>query len=174
MEITLQKRIGYFWLLLATVDLINMLYKNILRFGHFGLNNFKFYSQPYFEQIFSCTFPKISAASPHFQIVIVSEWCFFVICSLISVLIPTMLILDKRHSRTIAKVFLILFVLTNLLAINEMVSLLSPIELEYEVESDIFFMNTIYYYSTISFISILMFVGLFYCKPQNEERIETI
>jgi hypothetical protein len=52
MAINLQKRIGYLLLILSAANLIHSLYQIIIRWGSWGFYNSKFYSQPYFEQIF--------------------------------------------------------------------------------------------------------------------------
>lgn len=175
MAITLQKRIGYFWLLLAIVNLINSVYQIIRGWGTWGiLGNGNVFVRPYFDLIFpQLLFKKIilesNEAYAEFR---TFQLGYFIVFSLLSVLIPICLIFKVKYSRVIAKVFLILLIILNAFAIFVKTTQFLPVRdkfSEYEIYNNKYVMNHIYYFSIISLIAILIYVGLLYCKIKKEE-----
>lgn len=179
MKTTLQKRIAYFWLLLATINFINSVYQIIRGWDTWGiLSNGNAFSSPYFELIFPYSLFKIGIQSVEdYNTFKIFQLSYFIVFSLFSVLIPIFLMFNVKYSRVIAKVYLVLFIVLNFIAIFLKLTQFLPVRSEFsefEINNNKYLMNHIYYFSIITFIAILMFVGLLYCKSKKQENIKKV
>jgi len=175
MKITLQKQIGYFWLVLAAVNLINSVYQIIRSFGTWGLNNASVFSRPYFEQIYPYLLfePTVVTITEDCNAVRITQLSYLMVLNLISVLIPIILILNVKYSRTIAKIFLIIFISLNAFAIYVHMTILVPYTGD-NPASKKYLLHCIYYYLTMSCIAILLLIGLFYCVEKVRKNAKAI
>jgi hypothetical protein len=173
MTITLQKRIGYFWLVLSVINFVNYVYQTIQMQGAFmnlGNNPLKV---PYFKQVYPSYLVELifPVSNQNLYILYKIENYSGLALTLFSLLIPLFLIFNLKYSQRIAQVFLIVFILLSVFAIFIKATLLLPEEnkfSQYEIDINKYVMKCIYYYSAMSFIAISMLVGLFFCKQKEK------
>lgn len=178
MKITLQRKIAILWFTLSILNAVNYVYQTIRLQGTFGSFNNSVFTTPYFAQILSYElyemFIPISDGNVYFFYQ--CEWYLSIFLTLLSIIIPITLFFYLRYSRTIAKVFLVLFVLLSIFTIFINLTFFITVRNEFstsEITFNKYLRYRICYYSVISFIALLMFIGLFFCKTKKEEKIET-